>query len=142
MVDERGVERGANTITAVATDQAGLTTSKAVSVTYAPPPPPVAHASQVGSAKGKNGKVSSRSPAKERRARACEVESTLDHRREDSQRQAGGSVREAPPQIRATKVIVGSSKLTIPAGQKVTIAIALNATGKPAGPLRQAAGRI
>ena len=53
------LNKGANTIKALATDQAGFSTEKSVSVTYTPtpPPPPAAGASQVGAAKGKNGEV-------------------------------------------------------------------------------------
>ena len=120
---------GANTITAVATDQAGLTTSKAVSVTYSPPPPPVAHASQVGSAKGANGKVSFTIACKGTAGTSCEVESTLTTVEKTRNGKPVAVAARHHPGTRTSKVTVGSSKLTIPAGQKVTIAIALNATG-------------
>jgi Glucodextranase, domain B len=45
------LNKGANTITVLATDQAGFSTEKSVSVTYTPVPP-VAIAKQVGSASG------------------------------------------------------------------------------------------
>ncbi len=120
---------GANTITAVATDQAGLTTSKAVGVTYSPPPPPVAHASQVGSAKGADGKVSFTIACKGTAGTSCEVESTLTTVEKTRNGKPVAVAARHHPRTRTSKVTVGSSKLTIPAGQKVTIAIALNATG-------------
>lgn len=120
---------GANTIKVLASDQAGFSTEKPVSVTYTPPPPPVAHASQVGSAKGTGGEVSFTISCTGTAGTSCEVESTLTtveatHNGKPvavSARHRGGS--------RSRKVIVGSSKVTIPAGQRITIAIALNATG-------------
>jgi hypothetical protein len=122
---------GANTITAVATDQAGLVTSKAVSVTYAPPPPPppVAHASQVGSVKGANGKVSFTVSCTGTAGTSCEVESTLTTAERTRNGKPVAVAARHHPRIRSTTVTVGSSKLTIPAGQKVTITLALNATG-------------
>jgi hypothetical protein len=119
---------GANTIKALATDQAGFATEKSVSVTYTPPPP-VAHASQVGSAKGTDGEVSFTIACTGAAGTSCEIESTLTtveatHNGRPvavSARHHGGN--------RSTKVTVGSSKVAIPAGQRVTIAIALNTTG-------------
>ncbi len=117
---------GANTITAVATDQAGLTTSKAVSVTYAPP---VAHASQVGSVKGANGKVSFTIACKGTAGTSCEIESMLTTVERTRNGKPVAVAARHHRKIRMAKVTVGSSKLTIPAGQKVTITIVLNATG-------------
>jgi hypothetical protein len=120
---------GANTITAVATDQAGLSTSKAVSVTYTPPPPPVAHAAQVGSAKAANGKVSFTIVCTGTAGTSCEVESTLSTAERTRNGKPVAVAARRHPRIRSTTVTVGSSKLTIPAGQKVTITLTLNATG-------------
>ncbi len=120
---------GANAIKALAIDQAGFSTERSVSVTYTPPPPPVAHASQVGSAKGTGGEVTFTISCTGVAGTSCEVESTLTtieatHNGKPiavSARHRGGN--------RSTKVTVGSSKVTIPAGQRITVAIALNAAG-------------
>jgi hypothetical protein len=120
---------GANTIKALATDQAGLSTEKTVSVTYKPIPP-VAHAKQVGSASGANGEVTFTLECTGSAGTSCEVESTLTTvERTRNGRPVAVSARRHH-RIRSTRVTVGSSKLTIPAGQRVTIAIQLNAAGK------------
>ena len=120
---------GLNTIKALATNQIGLTTERAVSVTYTPPSPPVAHASQVGSARGANGEVSFTIACAGATGTSCEVESTLTTvETTHGGRPVAVSARHRRGN-RSTKVTVGSSKVTIPAGQRITIAIALNATG-------------
>jgi Glucodextranase, domain B len=124
------LNRGANTITAVATNQLGLTTEKSASVTYTPPSPPVAHASQVGSAKGANGEVSFTISCTGSTGTSCEVESTLTTVEKTRHGRPVAVSARRHPKTRSEKVTVGSSKLTIPAGQRVTISIELNSTGK------------
>jgi hypothetical protein len=121
--------KGANTITAVATDQAGLSTSASVSVTYAPPQP-VAQASQVGSAKGTNGEVTFTVACTGTAGTSCEVESTLTTVEKTRNGHPVAVAAKHRPKTRFKQITVGSSKLTIPAGQRVTIAIALNAAGR------------
>ncbi|HEV3321860.1 MAG TPA: Ig-like domain-containing protein [Solirubrobacteraceae bacterium] len=124
------LNKGANTITALATDQAGFSTEKSVSVTYTSPPPPVAHVSQVGAAKGKNGEVTFALTCKGTAGTACEVESTLTTVEKTRHGKPVAVSARRRPRTRSEEVTVGSSKLTIPAGQKVTISIQLNSTGK------------
>ncbi len=121
---------GANTIKALATDQAGLSLEKTVSVTYKPIPP-VAHASQVGSASGANGEVTVTLDCAGSAGTSCEVEAALTTvERTRNGRPTAVLARRHHHRIRSQVVFVGSSKLTIPAGQRVTIAIQLNAAGK------------
>jgi hypothetical protein len=124
------LNKGANTITALATDQAGFTTEKSVSVTYTSPPPPVAHASQVGSAHGKDGAVTFTVVCKGAAGTSCEIESTLTTIEKLRHGRPVAVSARRHPATRLEEVTVGSSTLTIPAGQKVTISIQLNATGK------------
>ncbi len=125
------LKAGANTIAVVAKNELGLTTEKSITVTYAPPPPPVAHASQVGSAKRSNGKVTFTIACTGAAGTSCEIESTLTTIEKTRHgRLVAVSARHHRTKNRSARVVVGSSKLTIPAGQRVTIAIALNATGK------------
>jgi hypothetical protein len=123
------LNQGANTIKALATDQAGFATEKSVSVTYTPTPP-VAHASQVGSAHGDNGEVSFTIACTGAAGTSCEIESTATTvERTRNGNPVAVSARHRS-RTRSTKVTVGVSKLTIPAGQRITIAIALNAAGR------------
>ena len=126
------LSKGANTITAVATNQLGLTAEKSVSVTYTPtsPPPPVAHASQVGATKGKNSEVTFSVACKGTASTTCEVESTLTTIEKIRHGKPVAVAARHHPRTRSEEVTVGSSNLTIPAGQKVTISIQLNSTGK------------
>jgi Glucodextranase, domain B len=120
---------GANTIKVVATDQAGLSAEKSVSVTYTPPAPP-AKASQVGSASGANGEVSFTIACTGAAGTSCEIESTASTvERTRNGRPIAVSARRHHHRIRSRQVTVGSSKLTIPAGERVTILIQLNAVG-------------
>lgn len=124
------LNKGANTITAVATNQIGLTAEKSVSVTYTLPPPPVAHASQVGTSKGKNGEVTFTLACKGTAGTTCEVESTLTTIEKLRHGKPVAVSARRHPRTRTEEVTVGSSKLAIPAGQKVTISIQLDSTGK------------
>ncbi len=120
---------GSNTITAVAADQAGFSTSRSIAVTYAPPP--ATHASQVGAATGANGKVTFTIACAGAAGTSCEIESTVSTIEKTRHgRLVAVSARHHRSKNRSLQVTVGSSKLTIPAGQRVTVAIALNATGK------------
>jgi hypothetical protein len=127
--------QGVNTIKALATDQAGFSTEKSVNVTYRPTPP-APQASEVGSATGANGKVTFTILCTGTAGTSCQIEATLTtleksrnghpvavaarhHRR----------TRSSHPKTRSKELTVGSFKLTIPAGQRVTIAIPLNSTG-------------
>jgi hypothetical protein len=90
----------------------------------------VAHASQVGTAKGKNGEVTFSLTCKGTAGTACEVESTLTTVEKIRHGKPVAVSARRHPRTRTEAVTVGSSKSTIPAGQKVTISIQLNATGK------------
>lgn len=124
---------GANTIIAVATDQAGFSTSRQISVSYVPmyPAPPPAHASQVGSSGGSNGKVTFTLACTGSAGTSCEVRSSLT----TVEKLRGGkpiavSARRHRQRTRSRRVSVGASQLTIPPGRRATIAIVLNAAGK------------
>jgi hypothetical protein len=125
------LNKGANTITALATDQAGFSAEKAVSVTYTPvsPPPLKPHASQVGATKGKNGEVTFTLACKGIVGTACEVESTLTTIEKLRHGKPVAVSARRHPRTRTEQVTVGSSKLTILAGQKITISIPLDSTG-------------
>ncbi len=100
-----------------------------MSVTYKPIPP-VAHAAQVGSAKGTNGEVTFTLACTGAAGTSCDVEATLDTvERTRNGRVTAILARRHRPQLRSQEVLVGSSEVTIPAGQRVTVAIQLNAAG-------------
>jgi hypothetical protein len=126
------LSKGANTITAVATDQVGLSTSKAVSVTYTPPPPPppVGHAAQVGYASGSNGEVSFTIACQGAAGASCDVESVLSTVEKTRHGKPVAVSARAHGKTRSKHVIVGSVGLVIPAGERVKIAIKLNALGR------------
>ncbi len=122
---------GANTITAVATDQAGLTASRSIAVTYTPPTPPAAHVHQVGVVSGANGEVKLTLACVGTAGTSCEVESTLTTLlRKRGGRPIAVAARHHRRKARNQKVTVGASKLTIPAGEQVTIVIGLNGSGR------------
>ncbi len=123
------LNKGVNTITALATDQAGFSTEKSVGVTYTPVPP-VAHAKQVGSVSGANGQVRFAILCSGPAGTSCEIEATLiTVEKTHNGRLIAVSARRHHG-TRSTPVTVGTSKLTIPAGQRMTIEIPLNATGR------------
>lgn len=124
------LNQGANTITAVATNQVGLSAEKQVTVTYTPPAPPVAHASEVGSASGAKGEVSFTIACTGTAGTSCEVESTLSTVEKTRNGKPVAVSARRRPKTRSQQVSVGSSRLTIPAGERVTIAIQLNSAGK------------
>jgi glucodextranase-like protein len=121
---------GANTIKALATDQAGLSTEKTVSVTYKPIPP-VAHARQVGSANGANGEVTFTLECTGSAGTSCEVEAALaTFEKTRNGRAVAVLARRHHSKTRSEEVSVGSSKVTFQVGQRVTIAVQLGAAGK------------
>jgi hypothetical protein len=121
---------GANTIKALATDQAGLSTEKTVSVTYKPIPP-VAHARQVGSASGSGGEVTFTLECTGSAGTSCEVEAALaTFEKTRNGRAVAVVARRHHSKTRSEEVSVGSSKVTFQVGQRVTIAVQLNAAGK------------
>jgi hypothetical protein len=124
-----GLTQGVNTIKVLATDQAGFSTEKSVTVTYTPIPP-VAHASEVGSARGAGGEVSFTIACTGAAGTSCEVQSTLSTLEKTRHGKPVAVSARHHHRTRSTRVSVGSSTLTIPAGQRVTIAIQLNAAGK------------
>jgi hypothetical protein len=128
------LKTGANTIKAVASDPSGFSTERWIVVTYSPPtppPPPVTHASQVGSAGGSNGDVTFTIACTGSPGTSCEVESTLTTVEKTRHgRLVAVSARRHHPKNQSKRVVVGSSKLTIPAGQRIRVAIVLNSTGK------------
>ncbi len=128
---------GANTITAVATDQAGFTTSESIAVTYAPPAPPAppaaltARVSQIGTASGSDGGASITLTCAGAAGSTCEVLTSLTTiERTRNGKPVAVSARHRRAKIGLRRVVVGSSVVKIPAGARVRVAIALNAAGK------------
>jgi hypothetical protein len=129
---------GESTIPVTVTDQAGLSTSASASVTYLPPPPPiappppapVARASETGSASGADGKVAFTLTCAGTAGTSCEVQSLLTTIEKTRGGKPVAVAARHRPRTRSRQVTVGSSKLTIPAGQKLTIALHLNTLGR------------
>jgi hypothetical protein len=133
---------GANTITAVATDDAGLTTSRSVTVDYSPPgsrPPAskgsaVARASRARTTGGKGDAVAITLTCKGAAGSSCAVDASLRTVEKTIASKlvavsaAAGAKKHAKQ--RSRRVTVGTAKTTIEAGQKVTLEIPLNALGK------------
>jgi hypothetical protein len=121
------LKEGANTITATATDQAGLTASSSITVNYTPPPKP-AVASAVGFVSGARGKATFTLACNGAAGTSCAVQATLttvEHKRKGH---LVGVVAKA--KTTSVKVAVGSASLTIAAGHHVTITITINAVGR------------
>ena len=120
---------GANTIKAIATDQAGFSSEQSVSVTYTPVPA-VAHARQVGAASGAGGEVRFAISCTGSAGTSCEIEAgiTTVEKTHDGRVFAVSARRRHGN--RSMRVTVGSSSLSIPAGQRVTVEIPLNPLGK------------
>ena len=127
---------GANTITATATDQAGLTKSAAIGLAYAPPPPPpppplpskpavpAPQASRVGSASGASGKVTVTLACNGSPGAICKVGlglTTTEHLK--------GS-RITALSARNKVVTVSRASVSIPAGHRLTVTLKLNAAGR------------
>ena len=84
----------------------------------------------MGATKGKNGEVTFTLACKGTAGTSCEIEATLTTIEKLRHGRPVAVSARRHPRTRSEAVTVGSSKLTIPAGQKVTISIPLNATGK------------
>jgi Glucodextranase, domain B len=120
---------GMQTITAVATDQAGLSTTRSISVTYTPPAPPAAKAAQIGSASGSGEKVKFTVACSGPAGTSCELQSLLS----TVEKTRGGkliAVSAKHAKTHTKQLTVGSAKSTIAAGHRATIVIALSNTGK------------
>jgi Glucodextranase, domain B len=121
------LKEGANTITATATDQAGLTASTSILVTYTPPLKP-AVASAVGFVSGAKGKATLTLSCSGATGTSCAVQATLttvEHKRKG--RLLGVAAKAKTTSV---KVAVGSANVTIDPGHRMTITITLNATGR------------
>jgi hypothetical protein len=118
---------GVNTLTAVATDQAGLTASQSIAVTYVP-----TQAVQVGNASGANGKVSFKVACKGLAGQTCKIVASLTttEKLRGSKLLAITAKRHKRPKTRSKIVTVGATTVTIPAGKTKTITVNLNATGR------------
>jgi Glucodextranase, domain B len=122
------LKEGANTITATATDQAGLTASASILVTYTPAPKP-ALASAVGFVSGAKGKAKFTLSCSGATGTSCAVLATLttlEHKRKGRLL----SVTAKAKKTTSVKVALGSASVTIAAGHRLTITITLNATGR------------
>jgi hypothetical protein len=128
------LSRGVNTILAIATDQAGFATSQSIALTYAPPAPPaarVARVSTVATASGSDGRATVTLACTGAAGTSCEVLTSLS----TIEKLRGGRAlavfaRRHRVKIRFRRVAVGFARVRIPAGQRVRVVIALNATGK------------
>ncbi len=118
---------GTNTITAVATDQSGLTASSAVTVTYAKPIPP-ATASQLGNASGARGRVSFRLACAGTRGTICTIHAALTTIEKLRGNHLLGVVARARRHSRT--VTVGSATIILQAGQTAVVTVPLSATGR------------
>jgi hypothetical protein len=114
---------GANKITALATDQSGLTSAATVAINYAAPPPP-ASARTAGAPSGRNGKITLTLLCSGVAGQSCKVAlnaSTLEHL-------ARAHIRSVSARTR--RVTVASTTITLKAGQRITISLGLNRTGR------------
>lgn len=128
---------GANAITAVASDEAGLTTTRALSVTYTPvtspppPPPPGAKATQVGTVSTGREAVSFTVSCEGEAGSSCEISSTLTTSEKVKRGKAiAVSAKHSHAKVHTKTVGVGSSTVIIPAGQRLKITLLLNSSGK------------
>jgi hypothetical protein len=115
---------GANAITAVATNQSGLSSTAAVTVNYAMPPPATAKVS--GKASGKNAKITLTLLCSGVSGQTCKLAlgaSTLEHL--IHKRIVAVSAR-----THNKRVSVAAATVTLAAGQRLTISLGLNKTGK------------
>ena len=123
---------GANTLTATATDQAGLTKSAFVGVTYSPPPasppapphPAPPRASRVGAVSGSGGKVTVTLACAGEAGSVCNVVLLLTAtERLKGKRVTGLSAR-------SKVVTVGRGSASVPAGRRLTVTVKLNGVGR------------
>jgi hypothetical protein len=123
------LKAGANAITAIATDQAGLTSSSSVAVTYTPPPakPAPATASQVGNVSGSKGQATLSLACHGTAGTSCKVHVTLTT---VEKLRHGHLIGIAAAKTHSKTVTVATLTITIPAGQTVKVTLKLNATGR------------
>ncbi len=135
---------GANTLTATATNQSGNSKSAAVTINYSVPPaavppaavppaavppastPPSAHASLLGTPSGAKGKVTLTLACQGSAGTSCKVQATLS----TTEKMLGGKVIGVSARTTSKRVTTGIAKVTVAAGYKSTMVIALNATGR------------
>lgn len=125
------LQEGANTITATATNQAGLSQSASLTVTYVPPNPPppqpahaLAHA--VGLVSGANGRATFTISCAGASGTSCAVRatlSTLEHRRK-------GRAVAVSARTKLKTLVIGSASVTIAAGHRATVRVKLDKTGR------------
>ena len=120
---------GANTITATATDQAGISSTAVVTVTYAPPkpPPPPATASQVGSASGAKGQASVTLGCNGTPGTSCKIHVTLTTVEKSRH---GHLIAVLAAKTHSQRVTIATATIVIPAGQRIKVVLRLNATGR------------
>ncbi|MCW3032381.1 MAG: hypothetical protein JWM60_726 [Solirubrobacterales bacterium] len=119
---------GANTITATATDHAGNAAGASVTVTYQPPSPKpgTITLSRIGVAKGLKGKVAVTLACNGPAGSSCVAQITLT----SVEKLKHGKLSGVTAKTRSKRVTVGAARVTIPAGKRKTVTIALNATGR------------
>jgi hypothetical protein len=116
---------GVNTITATATDQAGLSASSAIAVTYKLPP---ATASVVGHASGAKGQVVFTIACHGLAGTSCKVHATLTTVEKIRRGRLVGIA--AKVKTRSKTITIASVTVTIPAGKTAKITLKPNATGR------------
>ncbi|HEY4996655.1 MAG TPA: hypothetical protein VII03_01590 [Solirubrobacteraceae bacterium] len=115
---------GSNVILATATDQAGLTTSVAITVSYIPPMP---HVSRIGALSGAGGKVTMILGCAGAPGTRCEVSlSLMSTERLRGRRLVGLAARS----LHTRKVTVGAYNTTIAAGVRARVTVKLNRLGR------------
>lgn len=114
---------GANTITATATDQAGLSRSASTSVTYVPP---AAHASLLGAISALGGKVTLSVSCAGAATTTCSIHASLT----TVERKRHGKILGVSARTTRRTVTIGALSATIAAGRTSKLTIKLNATGR------------
>jgi len=120
---------GANTITALASDQAGLTSSSAITVSYTPPTPLArATASQLGVASGAGAQVTLSLACHGAKGTSCRIKATLT----TVEKTRGGKLIgvSAKLRTRSKTLTIATVTVVIPAGGQARITLRLNATGR------------
>ena len=117
------LKTGANTIKATATDQAGLTKSATVSVTYKIPPGKAALKGKVSVTKGK---VTFSLKCTGAAGSKCSVKDTLS----TIERRKGSKILGLLARVKKRTVTVASGAQSIDAGKTMKVTLKLNATGR------------
>ncbi|HEX7611015.1 MAG TPA: Ig-like domain-containing protein, partial [Solirubrobacteraceae bacterium] len=112
---------GANTITATATNQSGLSSAAAISVTYVPPAPRVG---PVGSASGAKGVVKFTLACHGVSGQLCHVHASLT----TVERLRNGHLIAVVAGTRSKTVTDATRNLVLPAGARVTVTLKLGST--------------